>query len=65
MDQLKKLNFFVSTGRFLFTSDRRAFVDLKRNVFLYYLDAKPLIDMVNKSMERRVNAGTFGERNYA
>lgn len=55
----------VSTGRLLFASNRSTFVDFKRNVFLYYLDAKPLIDMVNKSMERRVNAGTFGERNYA
>ncbi len=54
----------VSTGKLIFASDRRTFVDFKRNVFLYYMDAKPLIDMVSKSMERRVNAGTFGERNY-
>ena len=64
----KKPNFafnVVASGRLLFASDRAIFVDFKRNVFLYYLDTKPLIDMVNKSMERRVNAGTFGERNYA
>jgi len=55
----------VSTGRLLFARNRSTFVDFKRNVFLYYLDAKPLIDMVNRSMEKRIHAGKFGERNYA
>jgi predicted nucleotidyltransferase len=64
----RKPNFafnIVSTGKLIFASDRRTFVDFKRNVFLYYLDTKTLIEMVSKSMERRVKAGAFGERNYA
>jgi predicted nucleotidyltransferase len=64
----KKPNFafnVVSTARLLFARNKSTFVNFKRNVFLYYLDAKPLIDMFNKSMEKRINAGKFGERNYA
>jgi predicted nucleotidyltransferase len=55
----------VSTGRLLFTRCKADFVDFKRNVYLYYLDTKPLIDMFNKSLEKRISTGTFGERKYA
>ena len=64
----RKPNFafqLVSSSRLLFTGDEDALVDFKRNVFLYYLDAKPLIDMMKASLDRRLKAGRFGERNYA
>ena len=55
----------ISSARVLYMRDRGKFVNFKKNVFLYYMDARPLIDMVNKSVEKRMAAGTFGERNYA
>lgn len=41
------------------------FINFKKNVFLYYIDAGPLIDMVDKSINKRIETGHFGERNYA
>lgn len=64
----RKPNFafhIISSAKLLFTRDEDLFVDFKKNVFLYYLDAKPLIDMVKANMNKRIEAGTFGERNYA
>ncbi len=55
----------VKFGRLLFTRDKGVFVDFKRNVFLCYLDTKPLRDMMNASFDRRLRTGAFGERNYA
>ncbi|NIM18392.1 MAG: nucleotidyltransferase domain-containing protein [Candidatus Aminicenantes bacterium] len=55
----------VSTARLLFAKDEDAFVNFKKNVYLYYLDTKPLIDMMKISLEKRIKTGNFGERNYA
>jgi predicted nucleotidyltransferase len=63
----RKPNFafqIISSAKLLFTRDEDLFVDFKKNVFLYYLDAKPLIDMVKASVNKRIETGTFGERNY-
>jgi predicted nucleotidyltransferase len=55
----------ISSAKLLFTRDEELFVDFKKNVFLYYLDSKPLIDMVKAGMNKRIETGAFGERNYA
>lgn len=55
----------VSSARLLFTKDKGAFTNFKKNVFLYYLDARPLIEMMKASLERRIKTNHFGERNYA
>lgn len=55
----------ISSAKLLFTRDEDLFVDFKKNVFLYYLDAKPLIDMVKAGVNKRIETGAFGERNYA
>jgi len=55
----------ISSAKLLFTRDEDLFVEFKKNVFLYYLDTKPLIDMVKAAMNKRIEAGAFGERNYA
>lgn len=55
----------ISSAKLLFTKDEDLFVDFKKNVFLYYMDAKPLIDMVKAGMNKRIETGAFGERNYA
>lgn len=64
----RKPNFafqIISSAKLLFTRDEDLFVDFKKNVFLYYLDAKPLIDMVKAAVNKRIETGAFGERNYA
>ncbi len=64
----RKPNFafhIISSAKLLFTKDEDLFVDFKKNVFLYYLDAKPLIDMVKAGVNKRIETGAFGERNYA
>jgi predicted nucleotidyltransferase len=55
----------VSSARLLFIKDKGAFTNFKKNVFLYYLDARPLIEMMKASLERRIKTNHFGERNYA
>ena len=55
----------ISSARLLFTKNKEIFVNFKKNVFLYYIDARPLIDMVNESINKRIEAGHFGERNFA
>lgn len=55
----------VSSSRLLFCKDEDALTDFKKNVYLYYLDTKPLIDMMNQSFNRRQQTDAFGERNYA
>ncbi len=55
----------VKNSRLLFTRDENTWVDFKRNVLLYYLDTKPLIERVNASFQKRVETGAFAERNYA
>ena len=55
----------ISSAKLLFTRDEDLFVNFKKNVFLHYLDAKPLIDMVKAGMNKRIETGAFGERNYA
>jgi predicted nucleotidyltransferase len=55
----------ISSARLLFVRDRSIFVNFKKNVFLYYMDARPLIEMVRKSVKRRIETGTLGERNFS
>lgn len=55
----------ISSAKLLFTKDEDLFVDFKKRVFLYYMDAKPLIDMVKAGINKRLEKGAFGERNYA
>ena len=54
----------ISSAKLLFTKDEDLFVDFKKNVFLYYLDSKPLIEMVKANMNKRIETGAFGERNF-
>jgi predicted nucleotidyltransferase len=55
----------VSNSKLLFLKVPDVYIEFKKKVFLYYLDAKPLIDMVNKSFNKRLESSTFGERDYA
>ena len=55
----------ISSAKLLFTKNDDVFVNFKRNVFLYYIDARPLIETVDKSIIKRIETGHFGERNYA
>ena len=54
----------VSKGQLILCKDLNKFVEFKKNVFLYYLDTKPLRDKIDKAFKERVNSGRFGERNY-
>ena len=44
--------------------DPAAYEAFKRNALLYYLDHLPLIEQNRKSLERRIEQGRVGERNY-
>ncbi len=54
----------VSNCRVLFCRNEDAFVDFKRNTYLYYFDTQPLRDQVDAAFRRRIAAGKFGQRNY-
>lgn len=55
----------ISKGQLILCKDRNTFIDFKKNVFLYYLDTRPLRDKIDKSLRERIHSGNFGERNYA
>ena len=55
----------IKNSQLLFTKDEDIFVDYKRRSYLYYLDVKPMLNMIKESMNRRIDAGNSGERNYA
>jgi len=42
--------------------DEESFIDFKKRSILYYLDHKPLFDMLQSAMDRRISEGTFGMR---
>lgn len=50
----------VSKGVFLFTKDEKLHVEFKTKTFLYYLDFKPVIEMTEAAMMKRIKNGTFG-----
>lgn len=50
----------ISKGDVLFCKNRSTFTDYKRNVFIYFLDNKFLVDRVNKMFFKRLNNGEFG-----
>lgn len=52
----------VSKGIFLFTKDEKLHVTFKTQTFLYYLDFKPVIEMTEAAMMKRIENGTFGRR---
>jgi len=60
----EKITDVLKSAKLLFTRDEDLFVEFKKNVFLYYLDARPLIDMVKAAMNKRIEAGAFGELSY-
>jgi hypothetical protein len=55
----------ISNCRIIFCRNQAAFVDFKRNTFLYYFDTQPLRDMVDAALRRRIATRRFGETNYA
>ena len=55
----------ISRGDLIFCRDNDKLTEFKKNVFLYYLDTKPLRDMTDRTFRNRVKSGHFGERNYA
>lgn len=55
----------VSKGNLIFCKDHNKLTEFKKNVFLYYLDTKPLRDITDMTFRKRLKSGHFGERNYA
>ncbi|MCU0286710.1 MAG: nucleotidyltransferase domain-containing protein [Acidobacteria bacterium] len=55
----------ISSAKLLFTRDEEFYVDFKKKVFLYYMDVKPLLERVKADVDRRIESGVFGRRNYA
>ena len=49
----------VSDGTLLFTKDEKLHTHFKKNVFLYYLDFKPVIDLFTKKLYERLADGKF------
>ncbi|MBV6510847.1 MAG: hypothetical protein FMNOHCHN_00325 [Ignavibacteriaceae bacterium] len=52
----------VSKGVFLFTKDEKLHVEFKTKTFLHYLDFKPVIEMTEAAMMKRIKNGTFGRQ---
>jgi predicted nucleotidyltransferase len=50
----------VSKGVLLFTKDEKLHVAFKTKTFLHYLDFKPVIEMTEAAMMKRIKNGTFG-----
>jgi len=63
-DDAKLCYNIVSKGKVIYLSDEKSFVAFKRETFLYYMDTKPLFDMIAKNLDRRVEDKCFGRRNY-
>lgn len=55
----------ISKGNLIFCKDHEKLTKFKKNVFLYFIDTKPLRDMIDTTFRKRLNSGHFGERNYA
>ncbi|RJQ17467.1 MAG: nucleotidyltransferase domain-containing protein [Nitrospiraceae bacterium] len=55
----------IAKGRLIFCRDHETLTEFKKNVFLYFIDTKPLRDMIDRSFRKRLQSGHFGERNYA
>ncbi len=55
----------ISKGNLIFCIDHNKLTEFKKNVFLYYLDTKPLRDITDMAFRNRLKSGHFGERNYA
>jgi hypothetical protein len=55
----------ISKGNLIFCKDHNKLTEFNKNVFLYYLDTKPLRDMIDATFRKRWKSGHFGERNYA
>lgn len=51
----------VSKGNLLFCQNEADFIDFKKNVLIYFMDNKVLLDKVNKMFINRLNNGRFGE----
>jgi len=54
----------VSQEKLLFTKNRDLFTDYKRKVFLYYLDAAPMLRLMDETFLKRIEEGNVGDRNY-
>jgi predicted nucleotidyltransferase len=55
----------ISSAKLLFTRDKGLYVDFKKKVFLYYMDVKPLLEMVKSDVDKRIESGIIGRRNCA
>ncbi len=55
----------ISKGNLIFCKDHEKLTEFKKNVFLYFIDTKPLRDMMDTTFRNRLKGGHFGERNYA
>lgn len=55
----------ISKGDLIFCRDDKKLTEFKKDVFLYYLDTKPLRDLTDSTIKQRLKSGRFGERNYA
>ncbi len=51
----------VADGSLLFTKDNTLLTHYKKNVFLYYLDFKPVIDLFTDKLYQRLNNRKFGK----
>ncbi len=55
----------ISKGKLIFCKDHMKLTEFKKNVFLSFIDTKPLRDKMDKTFINRLKSGHFGERNYA
>lgn len=51
----------VSKGNLLFCKNEARFIDFKKNVLIYFMDNKVLLDEVNKRFINRLNDDRFAE----
>lgn len=55
----------ISKGRIITCKDQEKITEFKKNTLLYFMDTRPLRDMVDGAFRKRLDSGRFGESNYA
>ena len=68
-DLYKKNSLFsfgiISNNKMLFCKNNNSFIKFKKNVLLYFMDTKKLIDTMDEAFRERLASGKFGSKNYA
>ncbi len=54
----------ISKGKPLFCKNKASLIDFKKNVLIYFMDNKVLLDEVNKTFINRLNKNGFAEHKY-